>query len=48
MNLVRTTSQHQDFIELVVHLDAHLAITDGDEHAFYNQFNKIDAIKNNC
>tara|TARA_B100000949_G_scaffold185442_1_gene167439 strand:+ start:314 stop:769 length:456 start_codon:yes stop_codon:yes gene_type:complete len=45
IQLIRTNSQNQDFIALVTKLDAGLAITDGDEHAFYDQFNKIDAIK---
>ena len=37
MKLIRT--------ELVKQLDADLAIRDGDDHAFYDQFNKLDAIK---
>jgi GNAT superfamily N-acetyltransferase len=41
IELVRTTSENEDFRELVVMLDAELAIRDGDEHAFYSQFNKI-------
>jgi len=45
MLIQRTTSENKDFIELVRHLDKDLAIRDGDEHAFYNQFNKIDTIK---
>lgn len=43
--LVRTDSNNPDFKKLVKLLDSELAITDGDEHAFYNQFNKIDSIK---
>ena len=45
MLIQRTTSENKDFIELVRHLDKDLAIRDGDEHAFYNRFNKIDTIK---
>jgi len=45
ITLTRTDSTNTDFIELVRHLDAYLAKQDGDEHAFYNQFNKIVAIK---
>lgn len=30
---------------LVKYLDADLAVRDGDEHAFYSQFNKIDRIR---
>ena len=43
--LIRTNSENPDFIALVKHLDAELKERDGDEHSFYNQFNKIDSIK---
>lgn len=43
--LKRTHSLDPDFVPLVQLLDADLAIRDGDEHAFYDQFNKIAAIK---
>ncbi|MEL7377225.1 MAG: GNAT family N-acetyltransferase [Bacteroidota bacterium] len=43
--LKRTNSTHADFKPLVAKLDAYLAITDGDEHAFYDQYNQIDNIK---
>lgn len=45
ITLKRTTSDDQDFVLLVKQLDAYLAVIDGDEHAFYNQFNKIDKIR---
>lgn len=45
MNILRTNSEHEDFIRLVQLLDADLAKRDGAEHAFFAQFNKIDAIK---
>ena len=45
IEIVRTTSENKDFIGLVKLLDADLAERDGDDHAFYNQFNKIDVIK---
>jgi len=45
ITLKRTDSNNQDFIELVKQLDADLAIRDGDDHAFYNQFNSITMIK---
>ena len=45
MKLLRTDSANNDFIELAKHLDADLAIRDGDDHPFYDQFNKIDSIK---
>ena len=44
--LTRTTSQNIDFQNLVKLLDAHLAILDGDEHAFFSQFNGIENLKN--
>jgi GNAT superfamily N-acetyltransferase len=44
-SLKRTNSENPDFIKLVAELDAELAIIDGDEHAFYSQYNKIDKIK---
>lgn len=43
--LKRTDSSNSDFQQLVVELDKDLAIRDGEEHAFFAQFNKIDAIK---
>ncbi len=42
IKIVRTNSEHKDFKSLVKDLDAYLAITDGDEHAFYDQFNGIE------
>jgi GNAT superfamily N-acetyltransferase len=43
--LIRTNSENKDFIDLVKALDAYLAIIDGDDHAFYHQFNKTNALK---
>lgn len=45
MKLHRTTSDNQDFIALVALLDADLAERDGEEHAFYHQFNSIQELK---
>ncbi|SRX54453.1 GNAT family N-acetyltransferase [Aequorivita sp. CIP111184] len=45
IQLKRTDSTNKDFIELVKHLDADLAIRDGEDHPFYDQFNKLDSIK---
>jgi putative acetyltransferase len=42
----RTTSDNPDFEKLVVQLDAYLAILDGEDHAFYSQFNKSSLLKN--
>lgn len=44
-NLIRTDSNHLNFKLLVAQLDAELAERDGEDHAYYNQFNKIDTIK---
>lgn len=41
----RTNSADKDFQELVALLDQDLSKRDGEEHSFYAQFNKIDAIK---
>ena len=45
INILRTTSDNPDFQALVRHLDAELLVRDGEEAAFYLQFNKIDTIK---
>jgi putative acetyltransferase len=45
LKTLRTDSDHPDFRALVALLDHDLAIRDGDEHAFYAQFNKVDKIK---
>lgn len=45
LSLFRTNSQNADFMGLVKLLDGGLAVTDGEDHAFYNKFNKIDSIK---
>ncbi len=44
LTLLRTNASSPDFRELVKLLDADLAIRDGDEHPFFAQFNKLDAI----
>ena len=44
--LIKTNSENADFISLVKLLDADLAVRDGNEHAFYAQFNKVDLLKN--
>lgn len=45
VELIRTDSEHSDFRELVTLLDADLRVRDGDDHAFFAQFNKIDSIR---
>lgn len=43
---LRTDSTNSDFQKLVEKLDAYLAEIDGEETAFYSQYNKIDSLKN--
>lgn len=43
--LVRTNSDNPDFVALVKYLDVDLAEKDGEQHSFYDQFNKLDKIK---
>jgi putative acetyltransferase len=43
--LIRTNSDHPDFISLVRLLDADLAKRDGEDHSFYAQFNAIAKLK---
>ena len=45
MKLLRTTPANPDYQRLVVELDAFLAITDGEDHAFYNQYNGSEDIQ---
>ncbi len=45
IKIIRTNSENSDFQKLVIELDKDLAIRDGDEHAFFAQFNKINMIK---
>ena len=45
MKLIRANSKNEDFINLVKLLDADLKIRDGEDHDFYDQFNKIDALQ---
>jgi putative acetyltransferase len=44
--LKRTDSSHPDYQALVTFLDADLKIRDGDDHAFFAQYNKSDEIRN--
>jgi len=44
VNVKRTTSADPDFVELTEALDRYLAIVDGDDHVFYDQFNKIQSL----
>lgn len=46
LSIKRTTSDDADFQSLVEELDAYLRIIDGDEHAFYAQYNKTAMMRN--
>ncbi len=43
--LTRTTSDNQEFQQLVRQLDIELKILDGEDHDFYAQYNKLDQIR---
>lgn len=43
--LIRTNSNNRGFIDLIALLDAYLAVKDGEDHAFYAQYNKTDSIQ---
>jgi len=45
IHCIQTNSENEQFQKLVGKLDADLKIRDGDDHLFYDQFNKIDSIK---
>ena len=45
ITILRTGSDHPDFVRLVKLLDAELASRDGADHPFYAPFNTIDKIK---
>ena len=46
LRLNRTDSGNPDFMQLVRLLDEDLKIRDGEDHSFFAQFNKIDALRN--
>lgn len=45
IQIKKTDASNTDFITLVAYLDQELAGRDGEEHAFYDQFNKISNIR---
>ena len=45
LELLRVDADHPDFQQLVRKLDEELALRDGDDHAFYAQYNKMDMIR---
>lgn len=46
ISIKRTTSDNEDFGNVVVQLDAYLKVLDGEDHTFYAQFNKTSLLKN--
>jgi putative acetyltransferase len=44
-SILRTDSAHPDFVQLVLQLDAYLAVIDGKENDFYKQYNTISRLK---
>ena len=45
MEIIRTDNKNNDFRRLVAELDKGLAKTDGEEHAFYHQYNGINQLE---
>ena len=45
ITILKTSPDNVHFKELIEILDAELAISDGEDHSFYDQFNKSDYIK---
>lgn len=45
IQIKRYTTPKKDFSDLVQQLDAGLAVTDGEDHSFYHQFNGIADLK---
>lgn len=46
MQIIRTTSENKDFKYLVKKLDTYLKSMNNEDHSFYDEFNKIDMLKN--
>lgn len=46
IKLLRTNSENTDFLNLVALLDIDLKLTNGAEQDFFEQYNKVDKIKN--
>jgi putative acetyltransferase len=42
MRLLRTDHNHPDFKSLVETLNQELSVRDGEDHAFYSQFNGLE------
>lgn len=46
IQIIRTTPDNPNFIQLIALLDKDIQHRDGDQHVFFAQFNKTDNIKN--
>ncbi len=46
LEIIRTDSDSIDFQALVRLLDEELSVRDGEDHAFFAQFNQLDSIRN--
>jgi putative acetyltransferase len=44
IQIIRTDAHHPVFQALIPLLDSELAVYDGEDHAFYDQYNKVDHI----
>lgn len=44
LHIHKTNSNNPDFLHLIAQLDKYLITTDGEDHAFFDQYNKIDLI----
>lgn len=44
LQIIRTDAHHPIFKALIPMLDSELAVYDGDDHAFYDQYNQLDHI----
>lgn len=45
LSFEKTSANHPDYVLLIQALDKYLAVTDGEEHGFYAQYNHSDTIK---
>ena len=45
LQIIRTDATNNDFMQLVSLLDKELAVRDGEDYAFYAQYNQVDTIR---
>ncbi|CAI8306698.1 MAG: putative N-acetyltransferase YsnE [Flavobacterium sp. SCGC AAA160-P02] len=46
IKIIKTNKKNKDFRILIKELDAYLEKTDGEDHVFYKEFNRLDKINN--